>query len=83
MTPDQEGKLGKAICDRTPTRYQPMQLPDNWEQEIEWDEERILWNFRGVDRRVGRALRIPVIITYDGQEYRDWLLVGFEGSPGY
>ena len=83
MTSDQAQELGEFICDRTPPRYKPMQLPDNWENEVEWDEARIVWNFRGVDRRVARALRIPVTITYDGQKYRDWLIIGYEGAAAY
>ena len=76
-----ERELGEVICHRSP--YQPMRFPDNWKDEIDWDEQTGPWNFRGVDRRVARALRIPVIITHDGAEYRDWLIIGYEGSAGF
>ena len=78
MTPEEEQELGHLICDRTP--YPAMKLAENWQKEIDWDERTGPWNFRGVDRRVARSLRIPVIITYDGADYRDWLLIGYEGS---
>ena len=74
MTPAQERELGKIICSRTP--YKPMKFPDQWRQEINWDEQTGPWKFRGVDRRVASALRIPVIITHEGAEYRDWLTTG-------
>lgn len=74
-------ELGEAICERTP--YESMRLAEHWQDGIEWDEQRILWSFRGVDSRVGRAIRIPVIITHKGEEYKDWLLIGYEGSGGY
>ncbi len=85
MTMEQE--LGKIICDRTP--YPAMTLPQNWQNEIEWDEQTGPWNFRGLDRRVAKALRIPVILTYhnaatgNDEQYVDWLLIGYEGSAGF
>ncbi len=80
MTPEQEKKLGEVICHRSP--YEPMRFPDGWQDEIDWDEQTGPWNFRGVERQVARALRIPVIITHEGAEYRDWLIIGYEGSAG-
>ena len=80
MTPAQERELGKIICERTPYNDKPMKFPDRWQQDIDWDEQTGPWNFRGVERRVARALRIPVIITHKGAEYRDWLIIGYEGS---
>ena len=83
MTPDQERELGHLICDRTPYKEQAMKLPQNWQQDIDWDEQTGPWNFRGVERRVARAMRIPVIINYKGAEYRDWLIIGYEGSSAF
>jgi hypothetical protein len=84
-TPD-EGLLGQLICRRTP--YASMTLPAGWQNMIEWDEHTVLWNFRGIDSRVNKALRIPVTITYHNDQtgsdetYRDWLLIGYEGGSG-
>ena len=82
MTEEQEKALGHLICDRTPYKEKPMRFPDKWQDEIDWDEQTGPWNFRGVNRQVARALRIPVIITHEGAEYRDWLIIGYEGSAG-
>ena len=82
-----EQELGQLICDRTP--YPAMTLPPNWQNEIEWDEQTGPWNFRGVERRVAKALRIPVILTYhnagtgNDEQYVDWLLIGYEGSAAF
>jgi len=78
----EEGKLGQHILARAPQDYRPTTLPTGWENQIEWDEQSLLWNFRGVERRVAMAIRIPVTITYEGQTYRDWLLIGYEGGSG-
>jgi len=78
--------LGEIICNRTP--YKKMELPEHWEDRIEWDTQTGDWNFRGVARRVAKALRIPVIITYynsqtgEDETYQDWLLIGYEGAGG-
>ena len=56
-----ECQLGQLICDRSP--YAEMTMPANWKDEIEWDAGPLLWAFRRLDRRVAKALRIPVIIT--------------------
>ena len=65
-----------------------MTMPVNWQNQIEWDEHGIVWNFRGTDRPVAKALRIPVLITYHNaatghdETYQDWLLIGYEGGSG-
>ena len=87
MDQDQEQALGHLICNQTP--YKAMKLAENWQKEIQWDERTGPWNFRGVDRRVAKALRIPVIITYhnagtgEDEQYVDWLIIGYEGSAAY
>ena len=78
--------LGQLICARTP--YKTMTMPDDWQNQIEWDGRRGRWSFRGTEHQVAKALRIPVVITYSnsatGQDetYRDWLLIGYEGGSG-
>jgi hypothetical protein len=84
-TPD-ECQLGQLICQRTP--YKAMAFPAGWQNQIEWDAHHIRWNFRGTDRQVGKAIRIPVLITYhneatgNDETYQDWLLIGYEGGSG-
>lgn len=84
-TPD-ECLLGQLICDRTP--YHSMTMPAGWQNQIEWNGQRVLWNFRGADHRVAKAIRIPVTITYHNaatghdETYQDWLLIGYEGGEG-
>ncbi len=74
-------ELGELICHRTP--YPPMTVPtDANGHEIEWDDRTVVWDFRGEAKRVGRSIRIPVVITFEGHEYKDWLLIGYEGSSG-
>ena len=65
-----------------------MIMPAGWQSQIEWDEQALLWNFREAARRVEKALRIPVTITYHNEAtghdetYQDWLLIGYEGGSG-
>jgi hypothetical protein len=79
-------QLGQLIFARTP--YESMTLPANWQNEIEWDAHYVQWSFRGVNNRVAKALRIPVIVTVlnettkKPETYQDWLLVGYEGGSG-
>jgi hypothetical protein len=79
-------QLGELILLRTP--YQSMTLPTGWQNEIEWDAHYVEWSFRGVNRRVAKALRIPVTVTVlnettqQPETYRDWLLIGYEGGSG-
>lgn len=81
-----QGLLGQLICARTP--YKAMTMPAGWQNQIEWDEQRVVWNFRGTEHRVAKALRIPVTITYHNEAtgrdetYLDWLLIGYEGGEG-
>lgn len=81
-----ECDLGQLICARTP--YTAMTMPANWKDLIEWDGKTVVWNFREVGRRVVKALRIPVTITYynaqthQNETYLDWLLIGYEGGSG-
>jgi hypothetical protein len=81
-----EGLLGQLICARTP--YKTMTMPDDWQNQIEWDGRRGRWSFRGTERQVAKALRIPVLITYYNSETdqdetcQDWLLIGYEGGSG-
>jgi hypothetical protein len=82
---DQE--LGEFICEKTP--YSGMFMPADWQCEVEWDAGELQWSFRGVTRRVGKAMRIPVIVAFYNENtcqheyYKDWLLVGYEGAGGY
>ena len=84
-TPD-DGDLGQLIRQRTP--YKKMEVVANWKDQIEWDAQYVQWSFQGVNRRVAKALRIPVTVTIHndktGQDetYRDWLLIGYEGGSG-
>lgn len=84
MATQMEGKLGELICKRTP--YTKMELPDDWEEYIEWDGKAVIWQFRELPRRVTKAIRIPVTITVtkgtQTEEYLDWLLIGYEGGGG-
>ncbi len=72
-----ESDLGEMICDRTP--YGPMTMPANWKNEVEWDGLPTYWTFRGQSHRVKASIRIPVTITVNGFQYRDWLIIGYEG----
>ena len=72
-------QLGELICNRTP--YQRMEVPTD-EHDIEWDDQSMRWDFRGEAKRVAKAIRIPVVITFEGHTYKDWLLIGYEGSSG-
>ena len=91
MSMDEE--LGELICDRTP--YTSMTLPTGWKDQIEWEAQPVHWNFREGSHRVAKSMRIPVTITnvvekidktgaktYVEEIYRDWLLIGYEGSGG-
>ena len=80
MTPAQRQQLGTEICDRTP--YDDMSVAGNWDRLIEWDAKPMIWQFKELPRRVAMSIRIPVIITYDGEEYLDWILIGYEGGGG-
>ena len=65
-----------------------MTMPAGWQSQIVWDEHHVLWNFRGIDRQVAKAIRIPVTIIYHNdatghdETYQDWLLIGYEGGEG-
>ena len=73
-------QLGTFICDNTP--YPPMRVVINDGYEVEWDAQPVVWDFRGEGKRVGKAIRIPIEITYESHTYKDWLLIGYEGSAG-
>jgi len=89
-----EEDLGKVIFQSTP--YSKMDLIDDWDEYIEWDNNTVFWNFREVPRRIRKAIRIPVQITifvakttdttgnkqYVEEKYLDWLVIGYEGGGG-
>jgi len=89
-----EEQLGQVILQNTP--YSKMELPDDFQDYIEWDGRPVVWNFRELPRRINKSIRIPVKITvvaekiidhtgkkdYIEQTYEDWLVVGYEGGAG-
>jgi len=59
----------------------PFEVPDVW-----GDRDRIMqglfWYFDGKPRRVSKAVRIEYTYTFEGKEYTEHLLIGFEGAGG-
>jgi hypothetical protein len=88
-------KIGQLVSDRTP--YDKVDVDANWEAHIEQDDSGTKWYFRGIERGVGKSLRIPVLVTrmvekvdpatstsfYVKEVFEDFILIGYEGAGGY
>jgi hypothetical protein len=80
-------QLGAYIAKANPYKLNPGdQEASNFNlllDHVEKDQYGAEWHFRYHEYRIRAALRIPYTFTdKNGQEVRDYLLVGFEGMGG-
>jgi Dyp-type peroxidase family len=76
-----QGDVEKDGIGRNRDADHPFEVPDVWDDRAKV-MQGLFWYFDGKPRRVSKAVRVVYTYTVNGQEYKEHLLIGYEGAGG-